>query len=438
MRESRTGPPGPPSSPRGPAGVLVVATTNADKIAELHPVLAPILDCLGLVLHPLAPDAPPVAEDRPTFSGNAVLKATVAADRSGKVCLAEDSGLEVDALDGAPGVLSARYSGGGPAANNQLLLERMSRVPKGRRGARFRTVAAVKVPGGPLFVAEGTAEGEIADQPRGAGGFGYDPVFLSKDLGRTFAEASPEEKLRVSHRSRALRAIRGYLFEAYEDQDFDTPRGRLPGHGSCVKSLLAAQCPPGLVAHQLGVARLCRELALSLAEAGVPVDVRLVAAAGLLHDIGKSLSADSWTAGRSPGAELPEGGGGARSAAGVAGHARVSAGWLAARGFDPRLQRTVLVHGLDSLLAPAYQPSTWEERVLMLGDKLVEKTYVGLEARLVGLGRRHPSSRKLVADSASPLRKLELELASACRVTPAEIDRRLAAALKVTVVRDPR
>ena len=384
---------------------LLVATTNPDKVAELGPILSPALDALGLTLRSLSPDAPPVTEDRPTFSGNAVLKALAAAGWSGEVALGEDSGLEVDALGGAPGVLSARYSGGGPAENNKLLLERLAGVPQGRRGARFRTAVALKVPDGPLFVAEGMTEGEITGQPRGSGGFGFDPVFLSRDLGRTFAEVPRDEKARVSHRSRALRAVRGYLFEAFAAQDFETPQGPLPGHGTCLQALFAAKCPPGLVRHQLAAGRLGRELALSLAEAGVPADARLAAAAGLLHDIGRS--------------------------GGVVEHAWLSAQWMARRGFDPRLARAVLVHGLDSFLVAEFKPSTWEERILMLVDKLVEEAYVGLADRLAGLRRRYPASRRLIAACQRPLKDLEAQLASACRVTPAEMNRRLAAALEV-------
>ena len=397
---------------------LLVATTNPDKVAELGPILSPALDALGLTLRSLSPDAPPVTEDRPTFSGNAVLKALAAAGWSGEVALGEDSGLEVEALGGAPGVLSARYSGGGPAEDNKLLLERLAGVPQGRRGARFRTAVALKVPDGPLFVAEGMTEGEITGQPRGSGGFGYDPVFLSRDLGRTFAEVSRDEKARVSHRSRALRAVRGYLFEAFAAQDFETPQGPLPGHGTCLQVLFAAKCPPGLVRHQLAAGRLGRELALSLAEAGVPADARLAAAAGLLHDIGRSPF------------DKPKGNG-ATPSRGVVEHARLSAQWVAGQGFDPRLARAVLIHGLDSFLVAEFKPSTWEERILMLVDKLVEEAYVGLAARLAGLRRRYPASRRLIAACRRPLKDLEAQLASACRLTPAEMNKRLAAALEV-------
>jgi len=406
---------------------LLVATKNPNKVAELRPLLAPALASLALDLRPLGPDDSTPAEDRPTFAGNAILKAVSAANRSGEIALSEDSGLEVDTLGGAPGVLSARYSGGGSAENNSLLLGELAGVPEGRREARFRTAVAVKAPGGPVFVAEGVTEGHITDRPRGSGGFGYDPVFLSRDLGRTFAEVSQDEKNRVSHRSRALRAIRGYLFEVVGDEDFDSPRGSLPGHDACVRIQLRVKCPPGLIAHQLGVGRLCRELALSLAEAGVAVDVPLAAAAGLLHDIGRTATIIRGAVG---GGEPPEG---------VVDHAWLSARWLDRKGCDSRLGRAVLVHGLDSLFSPVWRPSTREEQVLMLCDKLVERAYVGLGPRLAGLAARYPAAGELIAASEEPLRHLERDLAQACRVTVAEMERRLAATLAVEILpRDSR
>jgi hypothetical protein len=274
-------------------------------------------------------------------------------------------------------------------------------------------------------------EGEITGQPRGSGGFGYDPVFLSRDLGRTFGEVPRDEKGRVSHRSRALRAVRGYLFEAFAAQDFETPQGPLPGHGTCLQALFAAKCPPGLVRHQLAAGRLGRELALSLAEAGVPADARLVAAAGLLHDIGRSLSDKPQGVGKPDAAGRLGDAAADKPPRGVVEHAWLSAQWMAGQGFDPRLARASLIHGLDSFLVAELKPSTWEERILMLVDKLVEEDYVGLAARLAGLRRRYPASRRLIAACRRPLKDLEAQLASACRVTPAEMNRRLAAALEV-------
>jgi XTP/dITP diphosphohydrolase len=129
------------------------------------------------------------------------------------MALADDSGLEVDALGGEPGVFSARFGGHGldDGGRSALLLERLRGVPPARRTARFRCVIAIVAPGGPERVVEGTAEGVIAEAPRGAGGFGYDPVFFYPPLGRTFGELSDQDKARVSHRGAAVRAARALL-----------------------------------------------------------------------------------------------------------------------------------------------------------------------------------------------------------------------------------
>jgi XTP/dITP diphosphohydrolase len=396
---------------------LVVATRNPNKVAELRPLLAPVLSILGFDAEPLDPDAPLVPENSPHFAGNAIAKALSAAQWSGEIALGEDSGLEVDALGGAPGVFSARYSGN-PDGNNSLVLERLTGVPQGHRTARFRTAAAIMAPDGTGFLAEGVTEGDITETPRGSNGFGYDPIFLSRDLGRTFAEVTPAQKNGVSHRSRALRALRGYLFELADPEIFPGGGGPLPGHRTCLDALRAAGCPSGLIAHQVAVGRVCRELALSLAEAGLDVDTPLLAASGLVHDIGKA-----------PGLALV----GVASATGVRGspadHARPAADWLAEQGFALRLGRTVLLHALDTLLSSTGAPSSLEERALMLVDKLIEQDYVGLATRLAGLAARHPQSREAILASEAPLRRLAGDLAAACRVTEAELERRLAATL---------
>ena len=189
---------------------LLLASGNAKKLAELERVLAP----LSIVLR--APrdvgGLPAVAEDAPTFAGNAVLKATAAARASGLWSLADDSGLEVDHLGGAPGVRSARFAGrhGDDAANNARLLTELAGVPSERRGARFVCALALARPGGELeCVLAGQARGRILEAPRGSSGFGYDPLFLFDEpdaphRGRTFAELGPAEKQDVSHRARAV------------------------------------------------------------------------------------------------------------------------------------------------------------------------------------------------------------------------------------------
>lgn len=189
---------------------LVIGTSNPDKRSELAQLLAE----LPFVLLPAgALTLPEVVEDAPTLEGNAAKKATEIAAATGRLTLADDTGLEVDALDGAPGVLSARYAG--PecdyAANNARLLAELAGVPEDGRGARFVTVVACAEPGRLLFCVRGECAGRILEAPRGAGGFGYDPLFWVPELARTYAELSADEKHAVSHRGRALRAARERL-----------------------------------------------------------------------------------------------------------------------------------------------------------------------------------------------------------------------------------
>lgn len=191
--------------------VIVLATRNENKVRELAAMLAglPIrLESIGSY-----PDAPDVEETGATFAENAVLKAKAAAQHTGLWAMADDSGLEVDALDGQPGVYSARFAGPGAtdADNNEKLLKLMADVPDDRRTARFRCAIALAAPDGRIFVDEGTCEGRIARTPRGEGGFGYDPLFVVPELGRTFAELPAAEKDRISHRGRALTAVRRRL-----------------------------------------------------------------------------------------------------------------------------------------------------------------------------------------------------------------------------------
>lgn len=186
---------------------IVFATGNRGKQLELEALLRP----LGFsVVSPTAAGVEPtVEEDAPTFAGNAEKKARHVSRSSGLPALADDSGLEVDALSGRPGVHSARYAGPerSDAANNAKLLAELAAVPDERRTARFRCALALALPDGQLLTVEGTCEGRILREPRGAGGFGYDPLFLVGDTGRTLAEMELDEKNRVSHRGRALRAL---------------------------------------------------------------------------------------------------------------------------------------------------------------------------------------------------------------------------------------
>ncbi len=187
---------------------LVLATRNKGKIREIKAILAG----LPLFLVDLGdyPDAPEVPEEAADFATNAREKALAVATYTGEWALADDSGLEVEALDGAPGVRSARYAGvhGNDAANIARLLAEMEDVPDGRRQARFVCWVALAGPDGTCLLAEGECRGEILRQPRGTGGFGYDPIFFLPEYGRTMAELPEEVKNRISHRARALAKLR--------------------------------------------------------------------------------------------------------------------------------------------------------------------------------------------------------------------------------------
>ncbi|HKW13544.1 MAG TPA: non-canonical purine NTP pyrophosphatase, partial [Candidatus Krumholzibacteria bacterium] len=201
----------------------MLATHNRDKTREIVDMLAG-LD-VEVVTLDAYPEFPPTIEDGDTLQANALKKAREASEHTGYSALADDTGLEVDALDGAPGVYSARYSGAGAtyASNCAKLLSEMKDVPGGKRGAKFRTVMAlslvsrdsarVKVGDGEKRVAEylitdGLIIGEIASVSRGSQGFGYDPVFVDRASGHTLAELSLAEKNRTSHRYRALIEMR--------------------------------------------------------------------------------------------------------------------------------------------------------------------------------------------------------------------------------------
>ena len=194
---------------------LVVATRNPGKIAEL----ARLLDGLDIRLLSLAEAG--VTEDLPeegaTFAANAVGKAERAAALTGRPALADDSGLCVDALDGAPGVYSARFGGPGLTDEQRVarLLAALTGVPPERRTARFVCVAALARPGRPTLTTSGTVEGVIAERPAGSGGFGYDPVFYVPALDATLAEVTPDVKDGLSHRGQAVRAMRRQLEEQF-------------------------------------------------------------------------------------------------------------------------------------------------------------------------------------------------------------------------------
>jgi XTP/dITP diphosphohydrolase len=191
---------------------LVFATRNKGKLVELRELLTGIE---VLSIDEVGKDVPEVIEDAETFIGNAAKKAREVSIATGFPALADDSGLEVDALGGAPGVYSARYAGEphSDSANNAKLLAALSGVAD--RRARFRAVLALADGAGPLgadiITAEGPCEGPILTAPRGTGGFGYDPLFFAPELGMTFAEAGVGSKSELSHRARAMRAIKPRL-----------------------------------------------------------------------------------------------------------------------------------------------------------------------------------------------------------------------------------
>ncbi|GLX01274.1 XTP/dITP diphosphatase [Microtetraspora sp. NBRC 16547] len=194
---------------------VVLATRNAGKVAELRRILAESgaqVELLGMDSFPEVPD---VAETGLTFAENALLKAHAVASETGLPAIADDSGLCVDALNGMPGIFSARWAGshGDDKANLDLLLAQVSDVPDGRRRAHFACTAALALPSGAEQVVEGTVDGVLIREPRGTNGFGYDPIFVPEGETRTTAELSPEEKDAISHRGRAFRALAAELPE---------------------------------------------------------------------------------------------------------------------------------------------------------------------------------------------------------------------------------
>ncbi len=193
---------------------IVLATRNKNKIEEIQRITA------GLPITVLSlddyPNCPEVEEDKDTFEGNAVKKAVEASQCTGKIALADDSGLEVDALGGAPGVYSSRYAGeeGDAVKNREKLLSELRTVPDEKRGAQFVCCMALAFPDGAVKTFFGHARGRIGRVPRGKKGFGYDPVFYFEGCEKTFAEMSGEEKDRLSHRGKALKQLFDFLRSA--------------------------------------------------------------------------------------------------------------------------------------------------------------------------------------------------------------------------------
>lgn len=190
---------------------VVIATRNSGKLREIRAILAP-LELKILSLRDF-PEIPEIIEDGQTFEENAVKKAAAVARQTGRMAIADDSGLAVDALQGRPGVFSSRYAGekATDAERYQKLLKEMTGTPQGKRGASFICAIAVASPKGKTESVEGQCRGEIAFAPKGSHGFGYDPVFYLPERGKTMAELEPEVKNRISHRAQALEKLKQVL-----------------------------------------------------------------------------------------------------------------------------------------------------------------------------------------------------------------------------------
>jgi XTP/dITP diphosphohydrolase len=190
---------------------VVLATRNQNKIKEIMAIFSDVP--IQFLTVDDFPGTPEVVEDAPTLEGNAQKKAYEVAKFTNHIALADDSGLEVDFLDGMPGVISARFAGKGCTFqdNNQKLLSLLKGAPTEHRKARFRCIMALAVPAGATLTVEGRLDGYITDRPRGEDGFGYDPVFLVPEQGKTLAEMGPTQKNSLSHRFKALQAIRPTL-----------------------------------------------------------------------------------------------------------------------------------------------------------------------------------------------------------------------------------
>lgn len=203
-----------------PASTVVVATGNMHKLVEIEDILSGVLPGVRFVALGQLGEFPDSEETGSTFLENALIKAEAAVEETGLSAIADDSGLVVDALDGEPGVYSARYAGvhGDDAANNAKLLEKLAGVPDGERAARFMSVIALVDASGAVLTGEGACEGVIGHEGRGEHGFGYDPLFLPNDTpGLTMAELEPAQKNAISHRFHALQDLARQIMPAEGD-----------------------------------------------------------------------------------------------------------------------------------------------------------------------------------------------------------------------------
>jgi XTP/dITP diphosphohydrolase len=192
---------------------IVLATTNKSKVKEIRAITSRLpVEILTVEDFP-AIEFPP--EDGSTFEDNAIKKARFVSEKTGLAALADDSGLEVDELDGRPGIRSSRYAGAGATDSDNIakLLKELSEVPLARRKARFVCVITFVEPSGDKITFKGTCEGLIGFVPSGTCGFGYDPVFIVPEMGKTMAELSPEDKNLISHRGRAMEKLKTWLIK---------------------------------------------------------------------------------------------------------------------------------------------------------------------------------------------------------------------------------
>lgn len=195
---------------------ILLATRNQNKKRELEEILHN-LNIKIITLDDIA-SIPEIEEDQNSFEENALKKARITSRLTGYTCLADDSGLEVEALGGQPGIYSARFAGEGAndEQNNEKLLKMMDKVDKDRRKARFVCVIAVSDPGGNVLTLKGICEGSIACSPSGQGGFGYDPLFIPQGFSKSFAELTAEEKNSISHRGRALNKLKPVIEKVFD------------------------------------------------------------------------------------------------------------------------------------------------------------------------------------------------------------------------------
>lgn len=197
-----------------PKTTVVVATGNAHKVVEIEAILSPVMPGATFCALGALGTFPEPEENGSTFAENALIKAQAALQQTGLIAIADDSGLMVDALDGAPGIMSARFAGvhGDDARNNAKLLELLQDVPDDKRTARFHSSVVLLYPDGSKLVGEGDCEGHIAHEPKGTNGFGYDPLFMPEAFpGKHMAELTPEQKNSISHRFFALQNLAAQL-----------------------------------------------------------------------------------------------------------------------------------------------------------------------------------------------------------------------------------